>query len=426
MLPTYDLSDIEPEDLAPQYIETKAKIFRIERSAPLPTRTQKKGNKKPAPVLSEADAAALDRLKAKLYKIETDILFDKFAKIEADKQWQDHKIVLEREVSAARQAAAKAQEAAEAEAKAKKKAEEEAAQSKAEEETADNDADELAREAERMAAELLAEAGEDDDGMDLGDLFGNLPRLETDSSGKAATVTTGKDGQTITIRNFGEPSGLNPARILESTCRARDQSVNKDKIRMVLISETPFAVRHLVAISWTKPQEITSESAIPEIGVYHSAELSEFSMTTIAAPNKAQSEAFVALAALFSMSVAAPKEHKTIYNQLGAQWKGVWDEWAARRKDRLDSQDREAIRQLREMVRQKNNRDLEDGVILQKAFRGRAAARKQGDGEAGAGERGPVSAADSAAIRKIWQDKSSSAKFQAMAVSYLLELMRSG
>ncbi|KKA30424.1 hypothetical protein TD95_004371 [Thielaviopsis punctulata] len=413
-LPTYDLSDIEPEDLAPQYIDTKTRIFRLERSAPQAAAPQKKGGKKQALVLSEADAAALDRLKAKLHKIESDILFDKFAKIEADRQWQDHKPVLEKEIAAARQAEAKARaekERAEKERAEEGQAETENAMAGEEPET---EADKLARDAERMAAELLAENGSDDDGLELGDLFGNLPRLETDSSGKAATVTTGKDGQTITIRNFGEPSGLNPMRILESTCRARDQSVNKDKIRMVLISETPFAVRHLVAISWSKPQEITAESAIAEIGVYHSPELTEFSMTTIAAPNKAQSEAFVALAALFYMSVTAPKEHKTIYNQLSPQWKEVWDEWAAKRKERLDAQDREAIRRLREMVRQKNNRDLEDGVILQKAFRGRAAARKQGDGDTGGAERGPISAADSAAIRKQWQDKASTAKFQAM------------
>ncbi|KAL1902052.1 hypothetical protein Cpir12675_000158 [Ceratocystis pirilliformis] len=407
----YDISDIEPEDLAPQYLETKTKIFQMEHSLS----GQKKDLNSQTPA-SDVDTITLDKLKAKLARIQNDVLFDKFAKIEADRQWHAKKVMMEKEIAAAKQAQAKATTEVMRSTAQKNRKEKEAenpvgvVEAGIEKPTEpENDSDKLAREAERMAAEIIAEA-EDENNMELGDLFSSLPQMETGEDGKSTLVSKDSNGKTVTIHDFGEPTGTNPISILTTLCRSR----NSQEVKTVLISESPFAVRHLVAITWSKPQDLTTEIVIPEVSVYHSSELTEFSMTTIAAPNKAQSQAFIAVAAMYYLTLNQPKEQKSRYLQLSPQWKEVWDEWELQRKQKIDAIDRECLRNLRDLVKQKQTRDLEDGVILQKAFRGRVAARKQGDGESANTDRSAIPVADSDAICKIWADKTSTPKFRAM------------
>ncbi|KAL5628900.1 hypothetical protein BROUX41_002291 [Berkeleyomyces rouxiae] len=412
----YDFSDIDPDDFPTEFLDTKTKIFKIQRSIP----THKKASKNTVS-LSEEDSATLDRLQAKLDHIESDVLFDKHARILADRQWQTDKVVLEKEIMAEKQAQSKARaEAAragmqETETMGLKQVTEMSPTKDPESLNGepDNDADELAKEAERMAAELLAEAeDEDDDALDLGGLFENLPQMDTDEDGKSALVTKSSSGITVTIRDFGEPAGMNPATTLKTMCQSRGM----ESIKTTCISEVPFAVRHLVAIQWTKPQELTPENVIPEVSVYHSPELTEFSMSTIAAPNAAQSQAYIAVAALYYLTFNNPKEQRAFYHPLAPQWKGVWDEWKLQKKQAIESVDRECLRKIRDLVKQKHDRDLEDGVILQKAFRGRAAAKKQSDSNNASAsmDRNTTSATDSEAIRKLWTDKSSTHKFRAM------------
>jgi ATP-dependent RNA helicase DHX29 len=190
---TYD-EDIEPDQLMPLYLETKAKLFAIQR----PRQDALRGGVARKKTERSNDPEE-ELLLAKLERIEKDVLFDKYV---AEQKWKAQRIILEKEY-----AAAKAEE---------KKKEEEASEEVL---PAPNDSNDVNEEAERIAAEVLAE--EDDDGA-LADLFSSLPVSEVDPlTGKTSTVMNGTDGKKVTIRDFGKWTGVSPMRALEEACRAR-------------------------------------------------------------------------------------------------------------------------------------------------------------------------------------------------------------
>jgi len=193
---SYD-EDIEPDQLLPFYLETKAKLFEVQR----PRQDQGKGKgpkvKPGAQPVSPEEALLL----AKIDRVEKDVLFDKYV---AEQQWRAKRIVLEKEYSAV----------------LKKQAE------KLKEVDGDAGASEglegVNEEAERIAAEILAEDDDDDDDQTLADLFSSLPVSEVDPvTGKSSTVMNGPDGSKVTIRDFGKWTGVSPMRALEEACRSR-------------------------------------------------------------------------------------------------------------------------------------------------------------------------------------------------------------
>lgn len=191
-------SDIEPDDLVPAYLDAKAKLFESEREHNL----KKKPKLDPAQQQESDEEYKLAKLHAKIARIESDVLFDKFV---AEQQWKARRIVLEREIAAKRQ----------------QKALEQAAESEAIEEAEEPPHDDVNEEAERIAAEILAQ-GEDDDSDGLADLFANLPTNEVDpTTGKTNTVVNGANGIKVTIRDFGKWTGVSPLRVLEEACRSR-------------------------------------------------------------------------------------------------------------------------------------------------------------------------------------------------------------
>lgn len=198
--------DIEPDDLIPAYLETKAKLFQLQR--PKQDLTKGKSTKKStsngtknAPTELSGDDLEEAKLLAKIDKIEQDVLFDKFA---AEQQWRTNRIELEKEFAAK-----------------KKQAEEEAKEKEDIAREAQSDDDDIAKEAERIAAEILQQDDDEDD-QALSDLFASLPTQETDAlTGKTSTVINGADGVKITIRDFGKWTGINPTRVLEEACRSR-------------------------------------------------------------------------------------------------------------------------------------------------------------------------------------------------------------
>jgi ATP-dependent RNA helicase DHX29 len=187
---TYD-EDIEADQLLPFYLETKTKLFEIQR--PRQDMGKHKGNSNKAESSISPEEALL---LAKIDRVEKDVLFDKYV---AENQWRTKKIALEKVY-----AAAKAEE--------KKK---EAPQ----EPPASDGSDDVNAEAERIAAEILAE--DSDDGL-LADLFSSLPVSEVDPvTGKTNTVVNGPDGSKVTVRDFGKWTGVTPMRALEEACHAR-------------------------------------------------------------------------------------------------------------------------------------------------------------------------------------------------------------
>lgn len=184
------------------------------------------------------------------------------------------------------------------------------------------------------------------------------------------------------------------------------------------MSDVSYAQRHAVDIQWTKAQGIPPPIDQEDVEMIAESQRLTFEMIGIATPNKDQSQAYIATAALFHVFSHNPTEEK-VSMKLPPAWRDFWDELATAKRNKVDAQDREAVKSLREMVRTRQNQELEDGVILQSAFRGRNTAKQSHDGsEASSQDRSRQSTALNGDVyKKIWADKSSTRKYQAMVVS---------
>lgn len=191
------------------------------------------------------------------------------------------------------------------------------------------------------------------------------------------------------------------------------------KIAYTLVSDTPVANRHMLVIHWPKAQTAIS---LPESFGVESAISSfhfVFKMTSVAAPDPEQSKSYIATAALFSI-FSSSKEDKASM-KLPSVWRELWSELADVRKSQIDAHDRLAVKQLRTLVRQKQDQELEDGVLLQGAFKGRINNRNPIDSSDGStSERSSRQAFNSEFYQNTWANKSDSSRFQAMLVSCLL------
>jgi ATP-dependent RNA helicase DHX29 len=391
--------DIEPDQLLPFYLETKTKLFAIQRPR---QDTAKRRGAKDKPDDSNDPEEAL--LLAKIDRVEKDVLFDKYV---ADQQWRNKRIVLEKEYAAARA--------------------EERKQETAEEPPVQNESGDVNTEAERIAAEILAEDDDDDDG--LADLFASLPVSEVDPvTGKTNTVVNGADGSKVIIRDFGKWTGVTPMRALEEACRSRlelpfvfvwialticrDSSV---RISYHILSDVAFANRHAVNVVWSKPQEIPPVSEIPELEVFTSPNQFVYKMISIATPDAKQSEAFIATTALFCIFGSSAKEEKVAL-RLPATWKDLWSEYAEAKKSKADEEDRNILRHIRDLVRKRVEQELEDGVLIQ-GFKGRGQPKNQTDSDQSDQERAKRQPFGPEYYQNIWLQKSSSPRYQHMLAS---------
>ncbi|KAI1148851.1 ATP dependent RNA helicase [Nemania diffusa] len=398
--------DFEPDDLIPAYLETMDKLFWLQR----PRQSTKKPNgpknrpaiaRKGQPSSSESADLEEAKLIAKVDRIEQDVLFDKPL---AEHLWRNRRIELEKEFASN---ARKAEQDKERERELEKELEK--ARGDLDQSSESDEDDDIAKEAKRIAAEVL----EEDSGDDLADLFASLPVQETDATGKTSTVINGANGVKVTIRDFGKWAGVSPTRALEEACRSRDSAV---KIAYTLVSENSYSNRHMVSIHWSKSQE---SPAVPEIPCIEQAifpQYFSFKMTTVSTPDPKQSEAYVATVAMFAI-FGSTKEEK-IFLRLPAVWRELWSEFAEDRKNQADAADRIAIKGLRAIIRQKQDQELEDGVLLQGAFRGRASQRASKDsGDDSTIDRSGAHAFGPEYYQKIWYDKASTPRFQAMLQS---------
>lgn len=189
------------------------------------------------------------------------------------------------------------------------------------------------------------------------------------------------------------------------------------------ISEAAFANRHALDIWWTKPQELPQIPVPLDIDPILDATRFTFTMTKVATPDLKQSEAYLATAALFHIFGQNSKEEK-VHLKLPPVWRDFWGELAEARKDELDSRDREVMRELRDFVRQRQDQELEDGVILQGVFKGRNAGKSGGENsDSIIAHRSRSSQISPDALRKIWADKSSTPQYKEMMASWIDFLM---
>lgn len=359
-------------------MESKAKLLELTR------------NRLSTSTTEEVDLQVA-KLEAKIRKIESDVLFDKAS---ADHEWKSKKVLIEKNLAASRVKQEVAPEPEQASPPPPPKD------------------DDINDEAERIAAEILAE--KEDDFDDIGGLFDTLPQSEVDpSTGESKTVITSANGAKTYIRDFGKWAGVSPRKVLEDACRSRDSSV---KLTYTVLSELAFANRHAVDISWSKPQALLPPSVLPDVEVFSDATWFAFSMEGIATPDRKQSEAFIATVALFQIFSQNPREEK-VHLKLPPVWRDFWTELAEAKKSESDSKDRAVVRELRDLVRQRSDQELEDGVILQGAFRGRSGAKPTHDSTANGRQTKLKPNLGSDFYKKIWHDKSSTDKYQAMLVS---------
>lgn len=216
-------SDFEPDDLLPEYMKAKSKLFELER----PLQEGKKGGKKGAkkggkqsdtPVATEDQEMEMAILRARIDRIERDVLFERAP---AEHEWKTKLVTLEKDYIenkiAEKQAARKPEPP---EAPAETEPEPPAEQPDAAGDVNAEDTDDVALHAERMAAEILAQNDEDED-AGLAGMFASLPVTEVDQSGNSNTVVNSSDGSKLMIRDFDKWAGVSPLRVLEEACRSR-------------------------------------------------------------------------------------------------------------------------------------------------------------------------------------------------------------
>ncbi|KAB2579860.1 putative helicase [Lasiodiplodia theobromae] len=383
-------SDMEPDQLLETYINAKSRLFQLNPDLVATVNSRSKSTKKSrgAPKTAPLSGGAL-KLQKKIQQIESDALFDQR---EADEKWASKRVELAREAPG-RPKRLKETKIAESESLAEP------------ESNAASAADDIMQQA-ALAGDVLAQNADDDDGL-LGGMFtaepGNSQPLETNGS-------TG-DSVTATIRDFGKSTGMNPRRILEEACRARDSGA---RLTYKHVSPTTYSSRHSVTITWTKDQEPIDASAIPDIICEVGPRSATFTMIKVATPGTQQSEAYVSVVALFLVFSVSSKEEK-VYMRLPPTWRDLWAEFSETQKNITDEKDREMVKDLRGIVQETLEREDEDGVILMNGFKKRGKGVGDGNGESNLPIRSnEVSEEDAERLKEMWHRKTSTPSYQRM------------
>ena len=143
-------------------------------------------------------------------------------------------------------------------------------------------------------------------------------------------------------------------------------------------------------------------------------------MISVSAPDTKQSESYIATTALFFIFGSSAREEK-VFLRLPATWRDLWTEFAEIKKEKADEIDRGAIRTFRDMVREKRDQELEDGVLIHGAFRNRGSSRLPDSSDESGVDKSARSSLTPEGYQKIWLDKCNSPTYQIMLVSFLAQ-----
>lgn len=192
-------SDMEPDQLLETYLNVKVRLFQVNPDLVTPSNPRSKSNKKArGSQKATAPSGGALKLQKKLQQIESDALFDQR---EADDKWASKRVELARE--------------APGRSKRLKETKQEDPATPAEPESGTiNAADDIMAQA-ALTGDALAQDSDNDDGL-LGGMFTAEPG-ESQSVGSNGV----EDSGSVTIRDFGKTTGMNPRRVLEEACRAR-------------------------------------------------------------------------------------------------------------------------------------------------------------------------------------------------------------
>ena len=397
-------SDLEPDEILDVYLRTKAKLFELNPDSDSTLAGSKKAPKGRNAVSMATTQSSIGerKLQQKLRKIEADVLFDQR---QADDQWAAKKVELVRDTAERRklQLQDKAQSS-------------NGVKSNGTASPADtNDRGNVNAEAERMGQDLLKESEELDGDNMLSGMFSDLPE-----SG-IASHTNGTNGEGVvhsehvTVRNFGRLTGMNPRRVLEEACKARDA---RCKLVYQLVSPTTYASRHSLTIQWTK------EQAAPAGDWLHSVEIDQkpgkitLTMMTVATPDTAQSEAYIATATLFLIFSGSPKEEKS-HLRLPPAYRDLWDEFTRAKRDHIDALDRDTVKELRSLIDQHATvvEEHEDEVVFNPNTRRLNGATSGTSTPGSRHERQRPTSTPSQELQNMWRQKTASPSYQRMLIA---------
>ena len=191
-------SDAEPEQLVTKYLKLQSRLHDINPElTENDARRQRRGKGK-NPIfndyLDSSRKRRIERLRAKIHKIKSDLLFDED---EANTRWADIRIDL-------------MQEAAERKRLGIRNDEE---QQKATPTVRSNK--------NLPTSNGGNETDDDTDGM-LSGFFSSLPEMALDpATGLSINSIASQEGTNVEIRDFGKWTGMTPRRVLEEACKAR-------------------------------------------------------------------------------------------------------------------------------------------------------------------------------------------------------------
>lgn len=370
--------------MVPTYLKIKGRLYEIDPEL-VEANSRKKGSKgKKAPPAKTVQSPKVRKLLSQLQQLQSDTLFDDH---DAEAQWP-----AKRNEIAQKQAAKRQQGVTQAKAPETPREDMTAVISSPKEE-----------------AQPVTNGGAADDIMAeadmLGDMFSAIPDEPTSDDVPAESTETGS----IVLRDFGKQGGVTPRRCLEEAVRSRDPGA---RIAYKMISPTTYRCRHAVTITWSKDLDVEYDTDIPGVSVSLRGIQAVFEATTMAAVGTDQSEGFISTVALFSISAASTKEEK-VYMRLPPNWRDVYREFLEHRKDRIDADDREAVRYYRSIVQDQIENEESDGVVLTNRWKSRTQAGTNSS-PSNSGYNTPVT--ENQGFRELWAQKAATPSYQHMLV----------
>lgn len=170
--------------------------------------------------------------------------------------------------------------------------------------------------------------------------------------------------------------------------------------------------QHSLRINWSIPQQVLCHLPV-EINCVTSPYSQCLTMTKISTPNSRQSEAYIATAALYLLFKSKLEK---VHLRLPSPWRDLWTEFISFEKELDDEVDRNSIRIYRDMVRDKRNQELEDGVLVKESFGNRYSSRTS-DNKDQIPEQPSKPESNSETLTNIWQRKSSTPAYNKMLKS---------
>ncbi|KAL5118493.1 hypothetical protein ACEQ8H_003669 [Pleosporales sp. CAS-2024a] len=380
-------SDMELDHLIPTYLKLKAKLYEIDPTLIETTGKQKKGAKGKKNHLAQIpQSPAVRKLLSQLQRIAADPLFDEY---KAELQWPARRNQI------AQQNAIKRQNQPEP-----------SANSNNERENVASEHNQAVGPEDVVSTDATNHSSDTEEDVDLlGGIFSAVP----DCKEAASSQDPNSVSENITLRDFGKSSGLTPRRLLEETIRSRDTHA---RLTYRMISPTTYSCRHSLTISWSKAQDTDLDQDVPGVTTTVRHSQTRYEATTVAAVSIEQSESYISTAALFSISVAVPKEEK-VYLRLPSNWRELYREFVDYRQARIDTEDRNSVKHYRSIVLEQIENDESDGVVLTSRFKMRNQAAVNSSAS-NSGYATPVREVEG--LRDLWAYKSSTQTYQHMLV----------